>query len=143
MEGIVGTVSEYPLVAVAVCFAVLMIVYFLFKSLIKFALILIIVAAAIGGCYYFLYPDSRPANFEDAVEKVRTGAGEAVDQGKEAYEKGKELVDKGKETYEKGRELVDKGIDKGKDAIEKGSDTVGAIGKILKGEQEAGARRQP
>ena len=150
MEGIVRTASEHPLVAMAVCFAVLVIVYFLFKSLIKLALILIIVALAVGGYFYFQHPEYRPANFKDAVEKVRTGAGKAVDQGKEAYEKGRELVDKGKEAYEKGKELVDKGkavldkgIDKGKDAVEKGSDTAGEIGKILRGDKEAGDRRKP
>jgi len=150
MEGIVRAVTEHPLVVMAVCFAVLMIVYFLFKSLIKLALILIIVAVAIGGYFYFQHPESRPANFKEAVEKARTGAGKAMDQGKEAYEKGKELVDKGKEAYEKGKELVDKGkavldkgIDKGKDAVEKGSDTAGEIGKILRGDKEAGDRRKP
>jgi hypothetical protein len=118
MEGIVRTVSEHPLVVMAVCFAVLMIVYFLFKSLIKLAMILIIVAVVIGGYFYIQHPESRPADFKDAVERVRTGAGKVVDQGKEAYEQGKELVDKGKEAYEKGKELVDKGkavLDKGKE----------------------------
>jgi hypothetical protein len=150
MEGIVHTAFEHPLVAIAVCFAVLMIVYFLFKSLVKLALILIIIAVAIGGYFYFQHPESRPTNFKDAVEKARIGAGKAVDQGKEAYEKGKKLVDKGKETYERGKELVDqgkaaldKGIDKGKDAIEKGADTAGEIGKSLRGEKEAGDRRKP
>jgi hypothetical protein len=136
MEGIVRTVCENPLVAAAVCFAALLIVYFLFKSLIKLALILLIVAVAVGGYLYFKHPESRPANFQDAVEKVLTGAGKAVDQGKETYEKGKELVDKGKA-------ILDTGIDKGKEAVEKGSDTAGKIGKILKGDKEEGNRRNP
>ena len=59
MEGIVRSVTEHPLVAMAVCFAVLLIVYFLFKSLIKLALILILVAVAIGGYFYFQYPESQ------------------------------------------------------------------------------------
>lgn len=129
MEGIVRAMTEHPLVAMAVCFAVLLIVYFLFKRLIKLALILIIVAVAIGGYLYFQYPKSRPANLKDTVEKVRTGAGKAVDQGKEAYEKGKEWVNKG--------------IDKGKDAVEKGKDAAGDIGKLLGGDKEAGDRRKP
>ena len=150
MEGIVRAVTEHPLAAMAAGFAVLLIAYFLFKSLIKLALILIIVAVAIGGYLYFQHPESRPANLKDAVEKARTGAGKAVDQGKEAYEKGKELVDKGKEAYEKVRELVDqgkavldKGIDKGKDAIEKGKNAAGDIGKLLDGDKEAGDRQKP
>ena len=143
MEGIVRAMTEHPLVAMAVGFAVLLIVFFLFKSLIKLALILIIVAVAIGGYLYFQHPEYRPANLKDAVEKARTGAGKAVDQGKEAYEKGKELLDKGKEAYQKGKELVDKGIDKGKDAVEKGKDAAGDIGKLLDGDKEAGDRQKP
>jgi hypothetical protein len=142
MEGVVRAVTEHPLAAMAVCFAVLLIVYFLFKRLIKLALILIIFAVAIGGYLYFQYPESRPANLKDAVEKARTGVGKAVDQGKEAYEKGKELLDKGKEAYEKGEELVDKGIDKGKDAVKKGKDAAGDIGKLLDGDKEAGDRQK-
>ena len=136
MEGIVRAVTENPLAAMAVCFAVLLIVYFLFKSLIKLALILIIVAVAIGGYLYFQHPESRPANLKDAVEKARIGVGKAVDQGKE-------LLDKGKEAYEKGKEFVDKGIDKGKDAVEKGKDAAGDIGKLLDGDKEAGDRQKP
>ena len=147
MEGIVRAVTEHPLAAIAAGFAVLLIVYFLFKSLIKLALILIIVAVAICGYFFFQYPESRPANFKDAVQKARTGAGKAVDRGKEAYEKGKELFDKRKEAYERGREWVekgktvlDKGIDKGKDAVEKGKNIAGDIGKLLDGEKKTGGR---
>jgi hypothetical protein len=136
MEGIVRYVTEHPLVAMAVCFAALLLVYFLFKRLIKLVLILILVAVVIGGYFYFQHPESRPANLKDALEKVRVGVGKAVDQGKDAYEKGKEWVDKGKT-------VLDKGIDKGKDAIEKGKETAGDLGKILGGEGDAGNRQKP
>jgi Flp pilus assembly pilin Flp len=146
MEGIVRAMTEYPLITTAICFAVLLILYFLFKRLIKLALILIIVAVAIGG--YFQYPESRPANFKDAVKKARTGAGRAVDREKEAYKKGKELLDKKNEAYKKGKEWVDKGktvldqgIDKGKDAVEKGKDAAGNIAEIMGGDREAGDRQ--
>ena len=125
MEGIVRAMTEHPLAAMAVCFAVLLIVYFLFKRLIKLALILIIVAVAIGGYFYFQHPESRPTNLKDAMEKARTGAGKALDQGKEAYEKGKEL------------------LDKGKNAVEKGKDAAGDIGKLPDRNKEAGDRRKP
>ena len=165
MEGIVRAATEQPLAAMAVCFAVLLIVYFLFKSLIKLALILMIVAVAIGGYLYFQHPESRPANLKDAVEKARTGAGKAMNQGKEAYKKGRELLDKEKEAYKKGKEWVDKGktvldkgidkgkewvdkgkivldkgIDKGKDAVEKGKNIAGDNGKLLGGDKKTNGR---
>jgi polyhydroxyalkanoate synthesis regulator phasin len=143
MEEIVRSVTEHPLVAMAVCFAALLLVYFLFKSLIKLALILILVAVVIGGYFYFQHPESRPANLKDAMEKARVGVGKAADQRKSAYEKSKELVEKGKDAYEKGKEWVDKGIDKGKDAIEKRRESADGLGKILGGEEDAGNRQKP
>ena len=151
MEGVVRAVTEHPFVAMAVCFAALLIVYFLFKSLIKIALIVIIIAVAIGGYLYFQHPDSRPANLKDVVEKARTGAGKAVDQGKDAYEKGRKAVDKGEEAVEKGKEFVDKGkavfhkgIAKGKAVVERVKDAAGDIGQILGGNHpEEGDRRKP
>jgi hypothetical protein len=150
MEEIVRSVTEHPLVAIAVCFSALLLVYFLFKSLLKLALILILVAVAIGGYFYFRHPESRPVNLKDAVEKVRVGAGKAVDQGKSAYEKSKELVEKRKDVYEKGKEWVDKGktvldkgIDKGKDAIERKRESADNLGKTLGGEGDAGNRQKP
>ncbi|MEI7670522.1 MAG: hypothetical protein WCK00_00240 [Deltaproteobacteria bacterium] len=150
MEGIVRSVTEHPLVAMTVCFAALLLVYFLFKSMIKLALILILIAIVIGGYFYFQHPEFRPANFKDAVEKVRVGAGKAVDQGKGAYEKGKELVEKGQDALEqgkgwveKGKTALDKGIEKGKDAIEKGKGTAGDLEKLLGREGDAGNRQKP
>ena len=87
MEGIVRAISENPLVATAAGLAALLILYFLFKSLIKLALIVLIVALAVGGYYYFKHPESRPANVKEAIERAASGAGQAVEQGKEAYEK--------------------------------------------------------
>ncbi len=143
MQEVVRILSEYPLAAIAVCFAVLLILYFLFKQLIKLALVMIILAVAIGGYYYFREPDSRPADLKDAVEKARIGTGRAMEKGKEAVEKGREMIGKGKEVVEKGRELVekgkvalDKGIEKGKEVVDRGKDAADEIGKILDGEQK-------
>lgn len=143
MEGIVRTVCDNPLVAVVACLAGLLIVYFFLKSLIKLALILLIVGIAIGGYFYYMHPESRPANFKDAAEKALTGAEKAVDQGRETYEKGKEVYQKGRELVDKGKAVLDTGIEKGKEAVEKGSDTAGKIGKVLRGENEEGDRRKP
>lgn len=127
MEGIVHGISEHPLVAIAVGFAVLLLVYFLFKSLIKFMLILLLVAVAVGGYFYIQNPKSKPADIKEAVQKARIGAEKAVEQGKETYRKGKDLVEKGDKVYEKGKELVGKGkvlLDEG---VEKGKETAGKI----------------
>jgi len=147
MQEVVRSLFEDPLAAIAVCFAVLLVLYFLFKQLIKLALVMIIIGVAIGGYYYFREPDSRPVDLKDAVEKARIGTGRAVETGKEAVEKGREMIDKGKEVIEKGREMVDKGkevldtgIEKGKEVVGRGKGAADEIGKILGGEREAGKK---
>ncbi len=144
MQEVVRSLSEHPLVAIAVGFAVLLILYVLFKSIIKLALIMIIIAVAIGGYYYFSRPGGKPADFKDAVERARSDAGRAVETGKEALEKSREIVGKGKEVIEKGREMVDKGkavldaeIEKGRETVDRGKGAAGEIGKIVGGERDS------
>jgi hypothetical protein len=144
MQEVVSSLSDHPLIAITVCFAVLLILYFLFKQLIKLALVMIIIAVVVGGYYYFREPDSRPADLKEAVEKARIGTDRAVEKGKEVVEKGREMIGKGKEVIEKGREMVDKGkdaletgIEKGKEVVDRGKGAADEIGKILGGEGKA------
>jgi hypothetical protein len=138
MEGIARMVSDHPLMAMAIGFAVLLIVYFLFKSLVKLVLIAIIVAVLIGAYFHFQRPESRPADIREAIERAKVGAGEAVNRGKQVYKAGKETYEKGRELVEKGKVVLDKGLDQGKEAVEKGTDAAGKIGNTLKGDKEAG-----
>jgi len=147
MQEIVRIVSENPLAAMGIAFAVLLILYFSLMKLVKFVLILLIVALAIGGYFYFKYPEDRPADLGEAVEKALTETSRALEKGKEALEKGCEMVGKGKGALEKGQEIVDKGkavlekgIEKGKEAVEKGKGAADEIGKIIGGEKEIGSR---
>ena len=155
MEEMVRAVSEHPLIAIAVIFSVLLILYFVFKSLVKLLLIVAIIAVAVGGYSYFKHPENRPANLKEAVQKVRAGTEHAVETGKEALEKGRELVGKGKEVLEKGKEavgtgksvldrgidkgkaVIDKGLDKGKEIVDKGKDVAGDIGEVVKGRKRS------
>jgi len=136
MQEIIRMVSDHPLAAIGVAFALLLILYFLFMKLVKLALIMLLAAVAVGGYLYFQYPDERPANFKEAVEKIRTGAGDAVDKGKAAYDKGKDLVGKGKDLVDKSKSALDRGIDKGKDVIEGGKRTADKVGKFLGGDEK-------
>ncbi|MHB9097033.1 MAG: hypothetical protein ACYC5X_04335 [Syntrophales bacterium] len=133
MQEIVRILSEYPLAAIAVCFTVMLILYFLFKSLIKLALVLIIIAVAVGGYSYFREPRIKPADLREAVEKARIETGRAIEKGKEAMEKGREMVDKGKA-------VLDAGIEKGKEVVDRGKGTADEVGIILGGKREAGKK---
>jgi hypothetical protein len=149
MHDIVRAFSDHPLAAMTVCFVLLVVFYFIGKKLIKLALVLLIVALAIGGYYYFQYPDERPANVTEAMEKARGEAGRAVEKGKEVVEKGREFIGKGKEAVDMGREVAGKGkgvIDKGREIVETGKSFLDRVvergrafvGKVKKAAREIG-----
>ncbi|HBB17078.1 MAG TPA: hypothetical protein DCZ97_08785 [Syntrophus sp. (in: bacteria)] len=140
MQEIVRVMSDYPLAAIGVAFVVVVIFFFFFMKLVKTALVLLLITVAVGGYFYLRYPDDRPANLSEALEKARTGTGRALDKGKETISKGRELIDKGKEMYEKGKELVDKGKETLGKGVDKGKDATDEIGKIIGGEKESGRR---
>jgi hypothetical protein len=147
MQEVVSSLSEHPLAAIAGCFAVLLILYFIFKRLIKLVLIMIIVALAIGGYYYLRQPDGKPVDLKEVMEKARIGTDRAIEKGKEAVEKGREMVGKGKEVIVKGREMVDKGkavldagIEKGKEVVDRGKGAADEIGNSIGGEREGGKK---
>jgi hypothetical protein len=140
MQEIVGIVSDYPLASIGVAFVVVVICFFFFMKLIKIALVLLLIAAAVGGYFYLQYPDDRPANLSEAVEKARTETGRALEKGKDAIEKGRELIDKGKDVYEKGKEIVDKGKGVLEKRIDQGKDATDEIGKIIAGEKGSGRK---
>jgi len=145
MEEIIRAVSEHPLIATAIIFTVLLILYFIFKSIVKLILIAVLVAVAISGYSYFKHPENRPASFKDAVQKVRAGTDRAIERGRVVYERGRGLFEKGKVVLdggiEKGKTVLEKGTDKGKDIVDKGKDVAGDIGKAVKGEGKA-ARKE-
>jgi len=111
----------------AICFVILVVLYFLFKNLVKLALVFLILAVAIGGYFYFQHPENRPANLKEAVDKGK----QAVGKGKEFLDRGRDAFEKGSQAVEKGKEAIGKGIDKGKEVT-------GEVGKFLGGEKEAG-----
>jgi len=127
MQEIVRTFSEHPLTTMAVCFAALVILYFIFKRLVKVALVILIIALAIVGYFYFQHPDQRPATLGDAWDKARDETGRIV-------EKGKAFFDKGQNLYEKSKQIIDEGSDLGKEAVDKGMNTADRVGKAFKGD---------
>lgn len=138
MHEVFRVISEHPLAAMTVCFILLLVLYFICKKLVKLALVVFIVALAIGGYFYFRYPDQRPADVTEALEKAREGAGRAVEKGKEAVEKGRELVGKGKEAVDRGREMAETGksfldrvVGRGRAFIDKVRKAAHEIGKIF------------
>lgn len=100
MDNILQNLSAHPLVIIGVIFIGLLIVYFLFKQLLKLALLFLLVLLAIGGYHHFQDPGKMPRNMMETLEKAKTETGKAVEKGKEAYSKGRAIVEKGKQLTE-------------------------------------------
>ena len=136
MPDIFRTLSEHPLAAMTICFVLLLVLYFIGKKLIKLALILLIIAIAIGGYYYFQYPEQRPADVKETLEKARAGTDRALEKGKDAVEKGRDMVEKGESTLNRWVDAVKAFIDRMKKAAAE-------IGKIFGGEKSGGDNKKP
>ncbi len=129
MPDIFRTLSEHPLAAMTICFVLLLVLYFIGKKLIKLALILLIIAIAIGGYYYFQYPEQRPADVKETLEKARAGTDRALEKGKDAVEKGRDMV-------EKGESALNRWVDAVKAFIDRMKKAAAEIGKIFGGEKD-------
>ena len=123
MDNLLQNLSAHPMIILAVIFVGLLIVYFLFKQLIKLALLFLLILLALAGYFYFKDPEKMPQNMMETLEKARTETGKAVEKGKEAYSKGKAIAEKGRQLTEGMDNLLvgkDRKADKTKDQGNKG-----------------------
>ena len=135
MPDIFRTLSEHPLAAMTICFVLLLVLYFIGKKLIKLALILLIIAIAIAGYYYFQYPEERPADVKKTLERARAGTDRALEKGKDTVEKGRDMV-------EKGESALNRWIDAVKAFIDRMKKAAAEIGKIFGGEKDEGENKK-
>ncbi len=108
MHGISDYISSHPLAVMAGAFVALLLLYFLFKQLIKLALVLILISLAVGGYYYFKDPQKAPENMLQTLRDTRIKAGKALETGKQAYQQGKVMYEKGKELTKEAGDLLKK-----------------------------------
>jgi ABC-type multidrug transport system fused ATPase/permease subunit len=100
VDYIMQNLTGHPIIMIIVIFIGLLIVYFLFKQLLKLALLFFLILLAIGGYFYFKDPEKMPRNVMETLEKAKTQIIKTVDKGKEVYVKGKAIVEKGKKLTE-------------------------------------------
>lgn len=100
MDNIIQNLSDNPALVVAIIVAGLLVVFFLFKQLLKLALLCFLIILAVGGYFYFKDPGKMPQNMLETYEKAKTQTGKAVEMGKEAYSKSSDMVEKGKKILE-------------------------------------------
>ncbi|MBI4632810.1 MAG: hypothetical protein HY742_02820 [Deltaproteobacteria bacterium] len=96
MDSIQQYFSIHPLAIMVLVFVGLLLVYFIFKQLIKMAIVLIVLLLALAGYFYFKSPGNVWENMKGTLQKAKTEAGGVVEKGKAAYTAGKNLYEKGK-----------------------------------------------
>lgn len=96
MDHFIQNMSGHPVIVILCLFIGVLIIYFLFKQLLKVALVFVLILLAIGGYLYLKDPQKMPRNMAETLEK----AGKVVDRGKQVYEEGKAIAEKGKKLTE-------------------------------------------
>ena len=116
MDAITGYISAHPAVLVMiVIFIIILILHFIFKNLIKLALIMLFILLAATGYYYFKDPDKMPEKIEKSINMMKSGINEIVDTSKSFSKDTKKLFKESKEMPgEVGKLLkdTDKQVDK-------------------------------
>jgi hypothetical protein len=106
MDSIIQYVTTHQFTVGVVAFVGLLIIYVVFKQLLKMALLLILLLLAMGGYMYFKDPGKMPANIQDALHTAKEKTGKVVETGKKVYGRGKAVAEKGVIYSEELREFV-------------------------------------
>jgi len=96
MDSFLNNLSSHQPSLTVVAIIALLIVYFLFKKLVKMALIFTLILLAVGGYLYTKDPKKISESIKQTVEKVKLDPGKLMEKGKNAYRDGKDLFERGK-----------------------------------------------
>ena len=108
MHSIMDYTASHQLTVMIAAFVALLILYFIFKQLIKLALLLLLIAMAVGGYYYFKDPVKAPENIRQTLRETRDKSTQLYKTGQNVYQKGKNLIDKSKEMTDKAADFLKK-----------------------------------
>ena len=98
MDAITGYISAHPGVLIMiVVFIIILILHFMFKSLIKLALIVLLILLAAFGYYYLEDPNKMPGKIDKTINMMKSGANEIVDKSKNFFKDTKDLYKESKE----------------------------------------------
>jgi len=116
MDAITGYISAHPAVLViSVIFIIILILHFIFKNLIRLALIMLFILLAAFGYYYLKDADKMPEKIEKSINMMKSGINEIVNTSKSFGKDSKKLFKESKKMPgEVGKLLkeTDKQVDK-------------------------------
>ena len=106
MDNLINYLSAHPVALIIFAAVALLLIYFIFKGLLKLMLITGLVFIALLGYYYYTAPDKFPENVREMAERVGDHGEGMMDAGKNIIEKGKILADKVGESVKKEKDAT-------------------------------------
>ncbi|MEA1970776.1 MAG: hypothetical protein U9N37_04055 [Thermodesulfobacteriota bacterium] len=101
MDNLINYLSAHPLALIILVAVAFLLIYFIFKGLLKLILITGLVLIALSGYYYYKAPDEFPGNLREMAGRVGDHGEGMIEAGKNMIEKGKDLADKVGESVKK------------------------------------------
>ncbi len=96
---------DNPLMAAVIILSAGVVIYFVLKKILKYALISLFVFVALSGFSYYRAPDEFPNTFRSSLEEIHHRGGDAVEKGKAALDRGERFARFMDRMYEKWNEL--------------------------------------
>ncbi|MGZ3594970.1 MAG: hypothetical protein ACXU9G_01130 [Syntrophales bacterium] len=97
MDSIIDYFTAHQFTAGVCIFVAIAIIYFLFKKLIKVALLLILIIIMLTGYAYFKESNRMPKSMHEALHKAKEETRTVVEKGRGVYETVMSIFDKRRE----------------------------------------------
>jgi hypothetical protein len=116
MDSIIDYFRAHQFTAGVCIFVAIVIIYFLFKKLIKVTLLLILIIIMLTGYSYFKESDRMPRSMHEALNKAKEQTLTVVEKGRGVYESVMSIFDKRREPV---TDYIDKITEQDKQAYKK------------------------
>ncbi|MCG6536335.1 MAG: hypothetical protein L7F78_16940 [Syntrophales bacterium LBB04] len=116
MNGIMDYFTAHQLTAGVCIFVAILIIFFLFKKVIKLALLFILVIIMLTGYAYFKGSNKMPGNIQDVLQKAKEQTRMVVEKGRGVYDDVMSIFDKRRKPV---TDYIDKITEQDKEASKK------------------------
>jgi hypothetical protein len=105
MDDIINYITSHQFIIGVCVFAAILVIFFLFKKLIKLILLFILVLIIFGGYLCFKEPEKMPKSLSETMQRAKESTRSVVEKGRGVY-------DSVKGVYKKAEKLVTRDMDK-------------------------------
>jgi hypothetical protein len=116
MSGIIDYFTAHQFTAGVCIFVAILIIYFLFKKVIKLALLFILVIIMLTGYAYFKESNRMPRNIKEVLQKAKEETRMVVEKGRGVYNDVMSIFDKRRKPV---TDYIDKITEQDKEASKK------------------------